>query len=210
MDERKTKKKGVLEAEKGFSEAEVNRLIEEYRRDNELAFDRLAELYRPMLLAAVSSYGDALAEVYDSDDLMQYALIALSKAALTYNASQSKVSFGLYAKVCVNNSMISRARFAARRRVNLLPIENFLSLADTSDVSDGVVDRESAQALENLMTENLSKLEYDVLRLYASGLSSAEIATRLSKAQRSVDNAIFRARKKLKSVLNGGVIQPPI
>ena len=206
MSELKTKKKGVLENEKGFSDAEVNRLIDEYRRDNELAFDRLAELYRPMLLASVASYGDALAEVYDSDDLMQYALIALSKAALTYNASQSKVSFGLYAKVCVNNSMISRARFVARRRVNLLPIENFLSLADTADVSDGVVDRESAQALENLMTENLSKLEYDVLRLYASGLSSAEIATRLSKAQRSVDNAIFRARKKLKSVLNGGSI----
>ena len=159
-----------------------------------------------MLSAAVASYGDALSEVYDSDDLMQYALIALSKAALTYNASQSKVSFGLYAKVCVNNSMISRARFVARRRVNLLPIENFLSLADTADVSDGVVGHESAQALENLMTENLSKLEYDVLRLYASGLSSAEIATRLSKAQRSVDNAIFRARKKLKSVLNGGSI----
>ncbi|MBO5904730.1 MAG: sigma-70 family RNA polymerase sigma factor [Clostridia bacterium] len=206
MNERKTKKKGVLENEKGFSDAEVNRLIDEYRRDNELAFDHLAELYRPMLSAAVASYGDALSEVYDSDDLMQYALIALSKAALTYNVSQSKVSFGLYAKVCVNNSMISRARFVARRRVNLLPIENFLSLADTADVSDGVVGHESAQALENLMTENLSKLEYDVLRLYASGLSSAEIATRLSKSQRSVDNAIFRARKKLKSVLNGGSI----
>ena len=206
MNECKTKKKGVLDGEKGFSDAEVNRLIDEYRRDNEPAFDRLAELYRPMLLAAVGTYGDTLAEVYDSDDLMQYALIALSKAALTYNASQSRVSFGLYAKVCVNNSMISRARFAARRRVDLLPIENFLSLADTSDVSDGVIDTESAQALENLMTENLSKLEYDVLRLYASGLSSAEIATRLSKSQRSVDNAIFRARKKLKSVLNGGSI----
>ena len=206
MNERKTKKKGVLENEKGFSDAEVNRLIDEYRRDNELAFDHLAELYRPMLSAAVASYGDALSEVYDSDDLMQYALIALSKAALTYNASQSKVSFGLYAKVCVNNSMISRARFVARRRVNLLPIENFLSLADTADVSDGVVGHERAQALENLMTENLSKLEYDVLRLYASGLSSAEIAARLLKSQRSVDNAIFRARKKLKSVLNGGSI----
>ncbi len=204
MNERKTKKKETVDGEKEFSDAEVNRLIDEYRRDNELAFDRLAELYRPMLLAAVASYGDALAEVYDADDLMQYALIALSKAALTYNASQSKVSFGLYAKVCVNNSMISRARFAARRSVNLLPIENFLSLADTADVSDGVVDHESAQALENLMTENLSKLEYDVLLLYASGLSSAEIAERLSRAQRSVDNAIFRARKKLKSVLNGG------
>lgn len=205
MKERQSKKKGFPDDEKSFSDAQVNSLINEYRRDNELAFDRLAELYRPMLLAVVSSYSDALAEVYDTDDLMQYALIALSKSALTYNASQSKVSFGLYAKVCVNNSMISRVRFASRRSINLLPIENFLSLADTSDVSDGVVDNESAQALENLMTENLSKLEYDVLALYASGLSSSEIAERLSRAPRSVDNAIFRARKKLKSVLNGGV-----
>lgn len=204
MDKRRTKKKGRADREREFSDAEVNRLLDEYRRDNELAFDRLAELYRPMLLAAVASYSEALAELYDSDDLMQYALIALSKAALTYNSSQSKVSFGLYAKVCVNNSMISRVRFASRRCVNLLPIENFLSLADTYDVSDGVVDSESTQALENLMKENLSKLEYDVLALYASGLSTAEIAERLSRAPRSVDNAIFRARKKLKSVLNGG------
>ena len=204
MKEHKTKEKGLPNEEKGFSDAEVNRLIGEYCRDNELAFDRLAELYRPMLMAAVASYSEALAELYDPDDLMQYALIALSKAALTYNASQSKVSFGLYAKICVNNSMISRARYASRRRINLLPIENFLSLADTADVSDGVIDVESAQALENLMTENLSKLEYNVLRLYASGLSTGEISERISKSQRSVDNAIFRARKKLKSVLNGG------
>ncbi|MBO5281431.1 MAG: hypothetical protein J6B55_09535, partial [Clostridia bacterium] len=148
MDKRRAKKEGRADREREFSVAEVNRLLAEYRRDDELAFDRLAELYRPMLMAAVASYSEVLSELYDPDDLMQYALIALSKAALTYNASQSKVSFGLYAKVCVNNSMISRVRFASRRSVNLLPIENFLSLADTCDVSDGVVDTESAQALE--------------------------------------------------------------
>ena len=204
MSRNETKKKDALIEENDFSDEDVNRLLMEYRGDNELAFDQLAELYRPMLDAAVSSYSEALAEVYDSDDLMQYALIALSKAALTFNADQSKVSFGLYAKVCVTNSMISRARFAHKRSVSLLPIEGILGIADTSDVSDGVIDRESTQALENLMKENLSKLEYDVLRLYASGSSTAEIAQRLSRPARSVDNAIFRARKKLKSVLNGG------
>ncbi len=210
MSRNEKKKKDALTERNDFSDENVNRLISEYRSDYELAFDRLAELYRPMLEAAVSSYSEALAGVYDSDDLMQYALIALSKAALTYDADQSRVSFGLYAKVCVTNSMISRARFALKRSVSLLPIEEFLGIADTADVSDRVIDRERTQALENLMTENLSKLEYDVLRLYASGLTSAEIAARLSRSARSVDNAIFRARKKLKSVLNGGDFKPPV
>ncbi len=206
MDGKETTKKGPGRASCEFCDSEVNRLIDEYRNDNEPAFDRLARLYRPMLDAAVSSYKDAMSELYDKDDLMQYALIALSKAALTYDASQSKVSFGLYARVCVNNSMISRLRFASKRSVRLLPIEEYLGVADTADVSDGVIDSESTAALENLMTENLSRLEYDVLRLYASGLSSSEIAKQVLRSQRSVDNAIFRARKKLKSVLNGGQI----
>ena len=60
-------------------------------------------------------------------------------------------------------------------------------------------DRESYKSLENSIKLELSGLEYSVLQLFLSGKKYIEIARELNISEKSVNNALIRIRKKLKS-----------
>ena len=76
------------------------------------AFARLAEEYKPMLDAAVASYKSDLCE-QDVEELHQEALLAFHRAVQSYELLYGNVSFGLYAKICVDLCWQgSRFRFA--------------------------------------------------------------------------------------------------
>ena len=63
------------------------------------------------------------------------------------------------------------------------------------------MERESAEELIRLIRENLSPYENHVWDMYTSGMSGAEIAERMSKPIRSIDNALYRIRRKLRALL---------
>ncbi len=185
------------------SKESIAELILSYRNGDQTAFESLAEMYKPLIKSMASGCFDGLSKYYEWDDVLQFALIAFSKAALSYNMEQDGVSFGLYAKICIGNAMVSKLRIARRRNFEILPIDGVFDMADPDDISSEIIDRENVEQLHELIRSTLSEFENDVFRLYASGYSSSEIADRLGKTEKSVDNAIFRARNKLKSVLNG-------
>lgn len=178
-------------------------LIRSYREGDEAAFDRLVMLYRPLIESMAAGCFEGLSAYCEWEDVLQYALITFSKAALAYNLDQDKVSFGLYAKICIGNALVSKLRSARRKHVEILPIDGVFDMADPDDISGEIIDRENVGKLHELIKSTLSEFENDVFKLYAYGYSSSEIADRLGKTEKSVDNAIFRARNKLKSVLNG-------
>ena len=51
----------------------------------------------------------------------------------------------------------------------------------------------------------LSGYEYDILTTYLEGYSYADIAARVKKNVKSVDNAVQRIRKKIAKVKSSGV-----
>lgn len=185
-----------------FSSEEITKEVKAYKSGDEAAFDRLAALYRPLIESMVSRCYEGLSPYLEKEDARQYALIAFGKAALSYNTEQSKVSFGLYAKICIGNALVSKLRSARRKHVEILPIEGIFDMADPDDISSHIIDSENVVGLSELIKSTLSDFENDVFKLYANGYSSFEIADRLGKTEKSVDNAIFRARNKLKTVLN--------
>ena len=65
-----------------------------------------------------------------------------------------------------------------------------------------LIDNESVLGIEYKINQNLSKLELEVLSLYLDGISYQDIATKLNKTQKTVDNAIQRIRKKIKKILS--------
>ena len=65
-----------------------------------------------------------------------------------------------------------------------------------------MLERERLEALYAVIRNNLSDFEYEVWQLYMSGRSAKEIADRLHTDQKSVSNAIYRIRKKLRSILS--------
>ena len=89
-------------------------LTERVREGDESAYGILADRYRPMTESAVRRFELSFAELGDSsvwgeDDLRQCAALALYRAAMTYDPGGEgrKVRFGLYAKICVNNALLT-------------------------------------------------------------------------------------------------------
>ena len=76
-----------------------------------------------------------------------------------------------------------------------IPEENGVISAE-----DYYIAGESVSMLANTLKENLSEYENEVLRLHIVGCNYSEIAKRLSKTPKSVDNALQRIKKKLSTV----------
>ena len=167
------------------------------------AFARLAEEYKPMLEAAVMPHKDEL-QKSDLEEVRQEALLAFHRAVQSYEMLYGNVSFGLYAKICVNKAVISALRhYKSRSNIVCVPLDevepSYLSVPDP--VSE-IIENESAAALRKFIRENLSKYENSVWWMHYSGMSNDEIAESLGTSNKSVANALSRIRKKLRVLLS--------
>ena len=84
-----------------------------------------------------------------------------------------------------------------------------MSLDDVAETQDGSLDVESAviadeqsQSILSLFGTNLSDFEQSVFKLYLGGMGYADIAAKLNQPPKAVDNAIQRAKKKLRTALS--------
>ncbi len=178
--------------------------LEAVKNGDKTAFDGLAEKFRPLIkkevLSAVSR-SEELRGYYD--EISQEALVALYGAAVSYNGEKN-VTFGLFAKICIHNRIISYVR-----KINAqLKRMNKTMLAAEADVKKSDAPEELIEALERdaelqrLLSEALSGYEKRVFSLYLQKKSYAEIAATLGKDEKSVDNAIYRVKSKIKKAFN--------
>ena len=57
--------------------------------------------------------------------------------------------------------------------------------------------------IQDKLAERLSSLEWSVLRLFLEGYSYAQMADKLGKKEKSIDNALRRIKGKLQDILEG-------
>lgn len=160
------------------------------------AFPELAQQYQPLALSLVDKILPKMppANGLGREDLIQEANIALYRAATTYDASQTKVTFGLYAKICIRNRLISALRKQRRSA------KKYSSATKPSVKANRMPDSEATKIqLDGLLT----KYEEQVLNLRLSGYSYKEIAKILKTDPKSIDNALCRIRKKIRISQNG-------
>jgi len=169
------------------------------RAGEQAAFCHLAKEYEPLVLAEVSRYATGLSHE-DTQDLSQIALVALYRAALGFDLSQREVEFGLYAKICISNALVSQLRVLRRRMVEL-PLSEALEGALLDDPAVRVMEEEALQLLHRRIRAVLSPYELRVWTLYTAGYRSGEIANQLKKDTHSVENAVYRIRQKLRRAL---------
>ena len=188
-----------------YSEKETLRLVILAKEGDEASFAFLVDKFKPLLDAAVAQYRAELLP-QDAEELSQEALVAFHSAVKSYDPSYKNVSFGLYAKICVNKAIISALRAIWRRsRTDLVPIDDTLdAFGDVGDVDPAseLIERENAEELSRRISEHLSEYENRVWWLYFSGLSSAQIARVVGRSPKSVDNALCRIRQKLRALLS--------
>lgn len=146
----------------------------------------------------------------DSEDLIQEGTFGLVSAIRQFSPA-CDTSFKTFAEHCIRMRLYSAIKSASR--LKHFPLNDGLSfeqlsedprapLSAVSEVfrrspEDLVLARESKEELYNALSNCLSKLESKVLDLFLDGLSYQNIASRLGKDTKSVDNAVQRIRHKL-------------
>ena len=187
-----------------FSKDDIRSLIVAVRDGDQSAFDTLLRRYKPLINASVAKFSSDESFALYYEDLKQEASLVFYNSILAYDLEQNEVEFGLFAKICIHNALVSVLRSLKRR--NEEPIaqipESLLTVQDFEDPSSRMLERERLEALYAVIRNNLSDFEYEVWQLYMSGRSAKEIADRLDTDQKSVSNAIYRIRKKLRSILS--------
>ena len=174
-------------------------LITRVRLGEQGAFDLLLSEYEPLLRAQVAKYSTDVCEA-DLADLRQTALLALYRAAMNFDLAQGEVEFGLYAKICISNALVSQLR-VLRRHSEALPLPEVDFHTGEDDPARRVVEEEAATLLHARIRAVLSPYENRVWNLYIAGYRSGEIARLLGKEPHSVENAVYRIRQKLRLAL---------
>ena len=176
-----------------LSPAEQAELVRAAADGREGAFPLIARSFEPVLLYLIRSLGAPKGE---TEDLKQEGLMGLYKACLLFDPE--KASFSTFARVCMRSAVVDALRRAAPvGEVPRFPEEEVSRAADPQKI---LVDRERLQRILSEMDRLLSKLERAILMERLRGSDSAEIARTLGVTCRTVDNALFRARAKLKQV----------
>ncbi len=135
------------------------------------------------------------------EDLNQEGMLGFLAAVRTFRPDRG-ASFDTYASKCINNRIRTVAGRASHKSVLASePLEDDPS--GTQNPLDALSENETFGELLKLLKTTLSDKEQKVLALYISGFTCPEIALRLNVSAKSADNALQRAKRKLKTALNG-------
>ncbi len=169
-------------------------LVELSRSGDEMAFNILAARY----LNTRSS--KSVAAYFDSDDFVQEGMFGFLNAVRTYDSS-TNVPFKAYSSVCMRNSINSAAGNLSSDIPTDVDSDTFTSIKGEGDPLDRVVTSERLSEVLDVCDQALSGIEKTVVLLLAAGLSYSEIGDRLDMELKSVDNAVQRARRKIKKAI---------
>lgn len=173
---------------------ETKELIARAKNCDQIAFESLSSLYLPLLSSLAKRYHISCKNEVSLDDFMQEAQIAFNDAIVHYDSENERVTFGAYAKVCVRNRLVSCVRkLKSKKRVK----RELPELPANDVVQDTVVYRE----LLSLAGNTLSPYEKKILQLKADGRSAKEISVIIGKSEKSVNNAIYRSRSKIRDTI---------
>ena len=149
-------------------------LVKASRAGDKRACDSLLERYKNVVRAMARRYflvgGDA-------EDLVQEGMCGLYAAITSY---RDEASFSAYARACIKNSIVDAVKRSVSGKNSAL--NGSLSFSEDGDE----------------MPLALSPLEYKVMRMYMDGATMAEISASLGKNYKQADNALMRARQKIR------------
>lgn len=195
----------------GESEEE---LLARARAGERAASDLLVRRYFRLVKRCARPYFLAGA---DSDDVIQEGMLGLLKAVREYDPARG-IPFAQFARVCVSRTIISAVRSSLATKHSVLneavPLEKplFEDIAHTGERDAGiaadpealVIGMEAREELLGQLDRVLSDFEGKVLSLFLDGYSYEEMAAKLGRPVKSVDNAVQRIRRKSAQLLNQG------
>ncbi len=135
----------------------------------------------------------------ETEDLVQEGMVGLYSAINSYRAGMA--DFSTYAYTCIRNAIVDAvkknqgAKYSALN--NFVPIVEIGGEISSFSPEDEIIRRENRKEFLQKISGILSSLEFKAIVMYLDGSGTAEIAAALKKPQKSVSNALARAKSKL-------------
>ena len=206
----------MTDALKKFELMTDEQLVELSKSGNSDATDVLIEKYKGLVKSRSRTYFLIGA---DKEDIIQEGMIGLYKAIRDFNIDKP-ASFRCFAEICITRQIITAIKTATRQKH--LPLNTYISLnqpaydeesermmidmlaeKESFNPEEIMISKERVSNMMNKMVEVLSKFELQVLNLFLAGKSYSEIAKKLNKTEKSIDNALQRIKKKVEKYLTG-------
>ncbi len=181
-----------------FLEQTDEYLVARAQSGDEVSLQVLLNKYRPTVSYLASGFSVSADE---RKDLIQEGLIALYFAVKVYDAKQS--SFKTFASLCAKRAIISALRKTTKTGLvtkELALAENFCEVGLDNNPETSFINRESFNDFSNKIKSALSEFEYSVLTAFLKYSNYTEICENLDITRKEADNALQRARRKIKKL----------
>ena len=181
-------------------------LIKKYQDGDQAILNFICEKYKPLVLKISKKYFLVGGE---NEDLIQEGMIGLFSAIGDYNI-HSEVTFYHFAQMCIDRQMIKVIEASNRKKHS--PLNAYVSLYGedgeeidepafaTDDPAELVIEAEENLTLIDRLKKNLSKMEQQVFDLYMQDYDYREIAQKLGKTEKSIDNTLTRIKAKARQL----------
>lgn len=194
-------------------------LIDQLREGDRQVMDYICDKYKNLVRSKAKS-------MYilggDSEDLIQEGMIGLFKAVRDYDCGRD-ASFYTFADLCISRQMYTAVQ--ASNRLKHSPLNTYVSLDSPGRTEEGrdletqtlaellsdktggnpeelFLDKERVAYLEECIARELSDLEKQVLDLYITGMGYTQIAKVLRRSEKATENALTRAKQKIRRFLS--------
>lgn len=190
-------------------------LIARYREGESGIIDYLMVKYKNLVLSKTRSLFILGGE---TEDLIQEGMIGLFQAVNDYDFGRD-ASFFTFADLCITRKVYSAVKASNDKKHSFLnnyisffgsqsdeeqekPMELIEQLPgnENTDPEKFVLNSELMDELERAIREQLTPLERECFGLYLTGMKSGEVARVIGRSAKETDNAIQRAKKKLKKI----------
>ncbi len=177
-------------------------LISLAQQGDDEAFYKLINRYKPLIAFKAK---DFFMQGAEKDDVFQECLIGFLKAVQNYK--NGAASFKGFASLCVKRHVMSSVQSAYSDKHK--PLNQYIQVNDQliddfyTYENDPLMILMSQEKLENLRAKltSFSAIEKKALSYSTQGLSYQEIANIMGKPKKSIDNALRRARLKIREAL---------
>ncbi len=200
----------LLEQNKRYEDMTDEELVMLAKQGDQEAHNQLINKYKNFVRSKTKSYFIMGAE---KDDIIQEGFIGLYKAIRDYKPER-KTSFKAFAELCITRQIITAIKTATRQKH--FPLNSYISLnkpiydedsdrtlfdviavSKVCDPEEIYMRMEFSKDLKEKIKKTLSPLESRVLAAYLEGLSYQEMAERLNRHVKSIDNALQRIKRKI-------------
>lgn len=185
-------------------------LIQRLRQGDAAVMDFVLDKYKPL----VRKRANAMFLIGgDTDDLIQEGMIGLFKAIRDFK-EEREASFYHFAELCITRQIYSAVEASNRKKHAPLntyvsfysetgeegqPLSEVLISESADNPEQRMIEQENLEQFLEKLRGNLSKMECSVLDDYLSGLNYQQIAEKMGKSPKAIDNALQRIKTKIRA-----------